>query len=187
MTITLTVNDVIMLGRCPDSLSKRMTKLARGREQWTLREILKRKDIPAKDRVWLGTHSRIIGARWSFALAYTFALRVLPIYEQQYPGDARARHAIEVSHKYVCGKASAQKLHEARTNVLIYATDSAIPAYFAAYAVAHTTHVAARTVEDATWHVAHYAAHAIANYAVEREWQLERIREVIAEIEKEEN
>jgi hypothetical protein len=49
---TWTIDSVLAAQPCPDYTLERVTALAQGRE-WTTREIIDRRDIPAGDRVWL--------------------------------------------------------------------------------------------------------------------------------------
>jgi hypothetical protein len=73
-------------------------------------------------------------------LACDFAARVLPIYEQQYPGDLRPRQCIDTARRYAHGTATRDEMDAA-------ARDAAWAARDAAWAARD----AARDARDAAW------------------------------------
>jgi len=196
MTIELSIDDVVRI-RPYSGYPHKITEilivefLSRGRKWWTLQEILNREDISVDDRVWLTTHQYIIGARKSRELGCDFAGHVLPIYEQRYLNDVRPRRSVEVSRCYAKGKATTEELCKAREDAEVayktvanYCTSTNIVDTSSAAVVASATY-AAYTIANA-YYAAAAAVVADVDAKTEREWQLKRIHEVIAEIEKEE-
>ena len=83
------------------------------------------------------------------------ARQVLEIYEKRYPGDNRARRAVEAAEEYL-----ADKTEEKRQAAANAAYAAANAAYAAAYAAAHAANAAAHAANAAA-----YAANAAANAA----------------------
>jgi hypothetical protein len=113
------------------------------------------------------------------------AERVLPLFEAKCPHDNRPRRAIEVARSYAAGTADEQELAAARAA----AWDAAWAAVWdaalaAAWAAARAS--AWDAARDAAWAAARDAARAVAwaavrdaAWAFEREWQAERLGEVL--------
>ena len=104
-------------------------------------------------------------------LACDYAERVLPIYEQKYPNDARPRATIEVARRYANGKTDFEEMDAART-----------AARTAAWAAARdAAGAAARDAARAAARAAAWAAARDAARAAEKEWQGQRLMEYLRE------
>ncbi len=114
------------------------------------------------------------------------AEHVLHIYEEQYPGDKRPRHAIEVARRFISGKATDAELTAARAAAYAAARAAAYAAARAAWAVTSSFWDAAWSACAVAW-AARAAATAVlvASNATwdgteaEREWQAQRLDELI--------
>ena len=118
-------------------------------------------------------------------IAADFAERVLPLFEADYPDDDRPRKAIEAERAYARGEITKEQLAAARAAARAAAGAAARDAAWdAAWAAAR----------DAAWDAAWAAAWAVpaaraaamaaamaAAGDAEREWQQQRIDEVVAE------
>jgi hypothetical protein len=128
---------------------------------------------------WVARKVRLISeTAWDERKARLFACdcaeQVLPLYEQDYPGDMRPRQAIETARRYANGEAAVQELNAARA------------AARAAWAAAR---VATRAATAAAWAAAEGAAVAAAWNAVrdttgyaarsECKWQSLRLAEYL--------
>lgn len=108
------------------------------------------------------------------------AERVLPIYEARYPKDDRPRKAIKVSREYAAGVATAEELAAAESAARAAAwsaTRSAAEsaAWSASRSAAWSaSRSAARAAARAAWSAAWSAA-----WDDERQWQVERLREIL--------
>ncbi len=105
-------------------------------------------------------------------LVCDYAERVLPIFEQKYPGDKRPRQAIEVSRLYARGQASQQELLDAFVDAHAAASTYADVAYAAAPSATYAAVVSAAARDAAyaassapSYKVASFTVHA-ANFAV---------------------
>jgi len=115
---------------------------------------------------------------------YNCVVHVLPLYENQYPGDRRIRNVIETSRLYADGKASADELREARKSAqsaaidipLGEARDSAWAATWEAFYTTEDTAVGAFWVAGLARTAAGDALSAAG--AAEEEWQVEQFRKV---------
>jgi len=96
-------------------------------------------------------------------LAIEFAERVLPIFETKYPEDKRPRKAIDTAKLYLSGESTLGVLKEAA--YAAYADAAAAAAADAAYA--------AYAAADAA------AAYAAAAAAAEKDWQKQRLAEIM--------
>ena len=104
-------------------------------------------------------------------LACDYAERVLPIYEQKYPNDARPRATIEVARRYANGKTDFEEMDAART-----------AARTAAWAAARdAAGAAARDAARDAARAAAWAAARDAARAAEKEWQGQRLMEYLRE------
>lgn len=124
---------------------------------------------------------------FSRLLACDYADHVLHLFEAQRPGDDRPRKAIEVARRYARGEATKEELAAARTAAGYAAWEAARHAARAA------TRYAAWNAAEAAWAATRYAAWEAAGAAVgaamdaagyaagaaEREWQEQRLREVL--------
>lgn len=147
----LTVLDIMQMRPCYGH--DRVKELWAGRESLTPLEILNL-NIPIADRLWAVMHHDVIGRRTCRILACDFASHVLPIFERDVPGDMRPRRAIETALRYLAGDATKAELAAAG-----YAAGDAAGA------------AAAHAAGDAAWDAAGDA---------ECEWQLSRVRELLA-------
>ncbi len=107
-------------------------------------------------------------------LACDYAERVLPIFEKEYPNDKRPRIAIETSCKFACGESTKQELDDAWDAAWAAWDASAARAAWDAARAAW----AARAARDAA------RAAAMAAWAAEKQWQEEKLVELLTKWEK---
>jgi hypothetical protein len=121
------------------------------------------------------------------------AERVLPIFERSQPGDSRPRHAIETARRFARGEATSEEKDAAGDAAWAAAWAAAGDAAGAA-AWAAAGDAARAAAGAAAWAAARAAAWAAARAAAgdaagdaawdaERQWQTQRLRQIIAEIE----
>ena len=117
-------------------------------------------DIPAMDRLWVVLRPEIIPERELRLLACAFARTSLPLYERDYPEDARPRTAIETAERYARGSATREELAAAEAAAWAAAWAAAASAAEAAWAAARAAaraaasaaaRAAARAAEAAAW------------------------------------
>jgi hypothetical protein len=159
-----------------------------GRESMSALEVMDLDVVSVEDRLWVATRMQVLSRRDRRLFACDCAERVLPIYEEQHPGDSRPREAIEVARRFARGKATQKELRVAGAAACAaaraaWAADwAAARAAYAAEAVAYTTCAAAEAAAWAADAVAWAARVArAAARAVEREWQLERVKGYLGE------
>ena len=120
--------------------------------------------------------------KFSRLLACDYAEHVLHIFETQYPDDDRLRKAIEVSRRHARGEAMEEALAAARAAAWYAARDAGYAGYAAWYAAWAAAWYAADSAAEAAWYAAEAAARDAAwdaTMAAEREWQEQRLREVL--------
>jgi hypothetical protein len=124
------------------------------------------------------------------------AEHVLHIYEERCPNDDRPRKAIETARKFANGEATEKAMASARDAAMASARDPADSAVWAARAATWASArasawAAARdparaavgaAADSAAWSAAMAAADS-AEEAAEREWQEQRLRELLGEVE----
>ena len=103
----ITVEQIMTFMPCSDYLEPRVRELIGDGK--TPLEILNL-DIPAMDRLWVVLRPEIIPERELRLLACAFARTSLPLYERDYPEDARPRTAIETAERYARGSATREEL-----------------------------------------------------------------------------
>ena len=154
----------------------------------TLAELLKREDIPVRDRIWLATRRGVMTEKCQRLFAVGCARRALARIKNP---DPRSLAACDVAERFANGEATADELQTARSDAdaAAYAYAAAADAYAAAayaaaaYAAAADA-AAAAAAADAAADAYAYAAHAYAYayaYAAEREQQ---IRDLLGPLEK---
>lgn len=125
--------------------------------------------------------------RISRLLACDFAERVLPIFEEAHPHDARPRDAIAVARRYAAGNATAAELTAAYEAAREAVWAVASVADWAAASAGEAARAAARASAweaawgaawEADWAAAMVAAR-VADWEAERTWQSQRLREVL--------
>ncbi len=139
------------------------TKKLGGIKSWTntpktIREMLEA-DVSGEDVIWAFARPEVIGARMSRLFACAVAESVLPIFEAQYPDDARPRQAIDVARRYANGLATEDELDAAKAP----AWDAALAVRTAARPAAQNAALAARSAvwdsaRSAAWDAARAAA-----------------------------
>jgi hypothetical protein len=198
MDRSMTVSDVLAMNPCSAYGETRIRELWAGRAALTPLEILDL-DIPAADRFWCVLRPDVIGARTCRIFACDCAGHVLPIFERLVPGDNRPRVAIETAIRHLDGLATAAELSTARDaardaawatawDAAGAARSAAAAARAAGAAAGYAAGVAAATARDAAWatawdaaaRAAAAAARAAGAAAAERDWQLARVRELLA-------
>lgn len=191
---TCTVVDVLSWGPCPDYTPEVVADLFAGRESLSVAEILDL-DIPSDDRLWAVLRPEMLPEETLGELTCRFAEDVLPIYESEYPGDNRPRHAIEVKRRWLRGEATDDELAEARAAAEAVAGATArAAARAAAWVTAWATARATAWVAGATARATAEAAEATARAAeataeaTEATWedaherQVEMVREIVREV-----
>ena len=119
--------------------------------------------------IWFLRRTNTITKPQAVLLAVTCAEHVLEIFEKKYPGDKRPRLAIDSVKNWL---ANPTEENRKACRIAAYAADTSAAAY-AAYAAAAAAYAAAA---DA----ASYAADAAADARLgERQWQADKIREII--------
>ena len=121
---------------------------------------------------------------WNDRTARLFAAdcaeHVLPLFEQQCPGDMRPRKAVEAARAYAREEINKMALAAARAAGDVAAADAAraaANAADAAWTAGNAAAWAAAAAADAAWAVARAAAAAASAARVaERKWQAERLR-----------
>ena len=119
---------------------------------------------------------------WNEKTARLFACdcaeHVLPIFEKQYPGDKRPRHAIKTARRFALGTATQDELDAARTAAWEAAWEAARAAWEAARAAARTAEgAAARTAAWAAGEAAWDAGEAV--WDAEMKWQTKKLLKII--------
>ena len=168
----ITVEQIMSWGPCDDYPEPRVLELFGDHKSVTPIEILDYPGIPVADRLWVLLREDIIPARELREFACDCAERVLPLWDARYPDDARPRDCIAVARRYARGEATKKEL-DAGCAAAYAAADAFASAAYAAYAAMDAAYVAA--------YVAAYAAADAAER--EREWQVERLREVLSDME----
>jgi len=169
----ITVEQIMSWGPCDDYPEPRVRELFGDHKSVTPIEILDYPGIPVADRLWVLLREDIIPARELREFACDCAERVLPLWDARYPDDARPRDCIAVARRYARGEATKKELDA-----------GCAAAYAAADAFASAAAYAAYAAMDAAYVAAYVAAYAAADAAErEREWQVERLREVLSDME----
>jgi len=178
---TCTVDDVLWWGPCPDYTPEVVADLFAGRESLSVAEILDL-DIPPEDRLWAVLRPEMLPEETLSEPVCRLAEDVLPIYESEYPGDNRPRHAIEVKRQWLRGAATDEELAEAQEAAEAAARGAEATAWAAAWA---TARAAEATAEAAVWAPARAAVWAA--YAAGATWEdaHERQVEIVGEIMRE--
>ena len=102
---------------------------------------------------------------------------VLHFFEEKYPNDKRPRTAIEVARRYANGEATIEELSAASDGVWDAASDGVWAATRAARDAAGAAARAA--AEAATWATSAAVWAVAGGGAAEREWQLQRFKELL--------
>ena len=116
------------------------------------------------------------------------AEHVLPVFEKHFPEDRRARNCLEVTRRYLAGKATAEELSSARTvartaadaSVAAHVADAADAAYAAAYAADAADASVAAHVAAAAADAAADAAYAADSRNAERAWQRQTLANLVS-------
>ena len=155
---------------------ERVAELANGRRSMSVTEVLALESVSVADRIWVGI--ALLDERSRRLSACDCAEHTLPLFERTHPDDKRPREAIAVARRFADGKATMKELDAARDAAWDAAWDAARDAagdaaWYAAWAAARDAvwYAAWATARDAVW-----AAAWAADWAAEREWQLETLR-----------
>ncbi len=152
---TVTVEEVISWGPCYPE--EKVREMARGHDSFSPCDILRAEHIKAADRLWVALHRGVLPDPMLFAFACSVAEHVLPIYEDEYPGDPRLRDAIATRRCWLRGEASDEELADAREATWA-AWDAAEE--WAARAATWAARAAARAALAAAWAAARAAGDA---------------------------
>ena len=145
----------------------------------TILDLLKREDIPAKDRIWAATRKGILDDKTLRIFACKCAREVWHLLT-----DERSRKAVEVAERYAIGEATDEELEAARAAAWDAAWDAARAA--ASAAAWDDARAAAWAAAMAAARAAARAAASDAARAAERDaaWDAERDAERDAESKK---
>jgi len=108
---TATIDNLISWRPCPGYPDDRVRALAGGVTEFTALDVLRRDDIPARDRLWVVVREELIDARALRIFACDCADRALSRVENP---DARSVDAVRVSRLYANGDATTEQLAAAR-------------------------------------------------------------------------
>lgn len=108
-----TIDDLLSWRPCPDYPARRIRELAGDAISFTALGVLRREDIPTKNRLWVVLRPEMLGALFVPA-ACDIAAHVLPVYEAAYPNDMRPRRCITIVRRFVAGEATSTELVSAR-------------------------------------------------------------------------
>ena len=113
--MSVTIDTVLRWQPCdPPYTREYVTSLFAGRKMITALDVLDM-DIPHEDKLWAVLREDMIREHGLQELACRFVEDVLPLYEQQFPGDDRPRRAIEVKRLWLRGEATNEELVAAWT------------------------------------------------------------------------
>ena len=186
--INTTLNKIREHSPCKSSWEKLLESLGKTKaddEPLSMRYILETLNV--QDFLW-GTRTLPDHKDVWVSLACDFAEHALPIFEKKYPKDKRPRDCITATRKFIVGEITREELNKRRRAAAADTAGAAGAAYAAAAAAAAADADAAGAYAAAAVYAvayaagaayASYAAAAAAADAAERQWQKERIIEVL--------
>jgi len=134
----VTIATVMSWEPCAAYPERRWIALFGDRETIGVREVVDW-DIPAADRFWVLVHREFTTAQVAHVLAAQIAANVLPLFEQEHPGDRRPRLAVATKRAWVDGLVGDRRLDAACAAAWRAARDtSSAAAWAAARAAART-------------------------------------------------
>jgi hypothetical protein len=165
----------------PCKTEEEVLQITGGRRQMSPLEVLDC-DAKSEDKLWVLLRNPIFTDRELRLMACDFADEVLPIYENAYPDDRRARDCIEMSKKFANGECSAEEVDAARAAAFAAwaaasdaASDAArAAAWAAAWAAARAASDAASDAARAAWAAVRAAARDAAWAASDAAWDAAR-------------
>ena len=177
---TISLDQVLARGPCPDWPESRIRELAATRESWTALDVLRCRRIPHEDRLWLVLHTGVIPDHEQRLFTVICAERALR--RERRAGrepDPQSWEVCRVVRRWLDGSATNEELRaataEAATATAATATNEELRAATAAWA-AWAAWAAEAT---AAWAAAAEAAEAAAALAAardaERRWQVRRL------------
>lgn len=178
----ITPENILSWGPCEDYTESCIRAIYGARPSLSPAEVLDL-DIPVPDRLWAVLRPEVLGYHDLRLAVCDIAARTLPLYEAQYSGDDRPRHAIETARRYAIGEATAEELDAARGGAWAAAEVAWAAAAWSAW---HVAVAAADAAEVAVWEAAvAVAGHArtarAAAWAAEGEAQIAIVRGYIVQ------
>lgn len=185
---TVTLEQFIGFNPCwieKEGGEERLREIGSRKKEWTALDVLALEEVIAEDRLWAVLREDFMSKNMLYEFALLCAKHALITAKVM---DERCWNAIKVKRAWMCGEASDGELVAARAAARGAALDAADAAWTAAWSAEWS---AAGDAVDAAWAAAWFAADAARKikrregYSHERAWQIETLKRLIAENEKE--